>query len=156
MTRRAIKTPRKGKGSPKPPITWQTASCEATRTGWRFVMPVVVSANRQWRRGKTKTGKVVTYKPKGSTDDARAAAALFGRCGALDGDLTVRILWVRKQATGDVDNRVKATLDLLKGIAFADDKQVRRVEIERSDDPTTAPGLYVEVEPYRPAMMRAA
>ena len=143
--RPATKTARKGKDTRPAPVTWQTARCEATAIGWLFVLPVLLSANRQWRRGKRKDGTSYTFKPKGDKAVEAAAAALFRHVPMFRGEVCVSILWVRRQASGDVDNRVKPTLDLLKGVAFADDDQVRRVEVERTDDRTKAPGLYVSV-----------
>jgi len=131
------------KTAPRPaPITWATAICEATCTGWHFQMPVVQSANRIVRRGQ---GRV--YKTALASADVTAAALRFGRVDPIRDDVAVRIVWVRERRAGDVDNRVKATLDTLKGIAFTDDAQVARLSVERSDDIATAAGLYVWVEP---------
>ena len=63
------------------PITWQTAICEATRTGWHFQLPVTVSTNRLWRHGKNRT-----YKSAEARDDAQdfvdlRAAAQTGNGG---------------------------------------------------------------------------
>lgn len=143
-TRRPIPTPRPAA------ITWQNAICEATATGWHFQMPVVASANRIWRRGKTRT-----YKAENAGADVRAAAVRFGRVSPILEDVAVRIVWVRERRAGDVDNRVKATLDTLKGIAFRDDDQVARIEVERVDDLTTPAGLYVWVEPITAARVAA-
>lgn len=149
MARRSAETARpatilrrKGQGKGAPPITWQTARCEATATGWLFVLPVLGSANRLWRMGQGRT-----HKSAGAKQDVRAAHLRFGRAGPLSGEVCVSIRWVRKTRAGDVDNRVKPTLDLLRGLAYHDDAQVTRVEIERVDSHTEAPGLYVWIRP---------
>lgn len=129
-------------GSLRPaPITWQTARCEATAVGWRLVLPVPVSANRIWR-----TGRGRTFEAKQHRDDKAAVALKFGRCGMLTGDVAVRVEWVRERRAGDVDNFAgKPLLDWLKGVLFEDDKQVAELHLSRHDDPTRAPGLYVDV-----------
>jgi Holliday junction resolvase RusA-like endonuclease len=45
----------------------------------------------------------------------------------------------------DVDNVLKVMLDALNGVAYADDKQVRRVSIEAVHDPE-CPRVAVVVE----------
>jgi Holliday junction resolvase RusA-like endonuclease len=64
------------------------------------------------------------------------------------GELAVSITWFRERRVGDTDNKIKGTLDLLKGIAYADDASVARVSCERVDD-VTAARLVVDVENFR-------
>jgi Holliday junction resolvase RusA-like endonuclease len=123
------------------PLTWADARVEVTTTGgWRFTLPVVTSANRLWRVGKGRA-----YKGKNAGGDARAAALLWRHVVPLAGDLSVAITWHRSQRSGDVDNRIKGTLDLLRGVAYRDDAAVARVSCERVDDGTPA-RLVVDVE----------
>lgn len=124
-------------------ITWQEARVEATATGWRFTMPVVTSANRQWRMGKGRT-----YKSDEANADVTGARLMFRHIVPLYGDLSVSITWYRSQKAGDVDNRIKATLDLLRGIAYADDASVARVSCERVDDGSPA-RLVVDVDNFQ-------
>jgi Holliday junction resolvase RusA-like endonuclease len=63
----------------------------------------------------------------------------------LQGDVGVSITWFRAKRQGDVDNRVKATLDFLKGIAWTDDSAVADLRIIRVDDPCEQARLEVEV-----------
>jgi Holliday junction resolvase RusA-like endonuclease len=152
----ATKTPKQGQGkatapkrrttsrSPKrpPALTWAEATAEvAPGGGWRFTMPVVTSANRTWRMGKGRT-----YKGGKATADTKAAATAFCRMVPMGGELAVSIVWYRAQRSGDVDNRIKGTLDLLRGIAYADDASVARVSCERVDDGSPA-RLVVDVQP---------
>jgi Holliday junction resolvase RusA-like endonuclease len=65
----------------------------------------------------------------------------------LLGDLAVSITWYRERRVGDTDNKIKGTLDLLKGIAYADDASVARVSCERVDDGTPA-RLVVDVDNF--------
>lgn len=123
------------------PLTWTDATVTMRPGGgWRFTLPVVTSANRQWRVGKGRA-----YKAKGAATDTKAAALLFRHVVPLTGELSVSITWHRSQKSGDVDNRIKGTLDLLRGIAYRDDASVARVSCERVDDGTAA-RLVVDVD----------
>lgn len=63
---------------------------------------------------------------KGYEAVVRDVAALhFAR--PFDGHVAVRVLMLTRRL-GDVDNYVKAVLDGLQGVAYADDRQVRGVE----------------------------
>ncbi len=160
MTRRATNAPKTGKDrseggkrvktpnrkprplAPRPaPITWASARCEATGAGWHLALPVPVSANRIWRNGRGRTYEAAQHRA-----DKDAIAKRFGRCGMLEGEVGVLVEWVRERRAGDVDNFCgKPLLDWLKGVLFADDKQVAELSMKRTDDPTRAPGLYVDV-----------
>lgn len=131
---------RKGKDTRPAPITWQTARCEATATGWRFTLPTPERTNAIWRQWKGRT--LVSAKHR---QDKRAVLKFAGT--PLDGPVWVDIVWVRQRKAGDVDSRIKAALDLLNGVAYHDDAQVTRLHVERTDDPTQAPGLYIHVAP---------
>lgn len=41
-----------------------------------------------------------------------------------DGPIAVQMVWTRGRKSGDLDNRWKALLDALKGLAYADDQQI--------------------------------
>jgi len=128
------------------PLTWAEATV-AIRPGggWQFTLPVVTSANRLWRVGGGRN-----YKAKDAATDNKAAALLFRHVVPLAGDLSVTITWYRAQRSGDVDNRIKGALDLLRGIAYADDASVARVSCERVDD-NSAARLVVDVDTMRRA-----
>lgn len=126
------------------PLTWAESTVSMRPGGgWRFTLPVVTSANRQWRVGKGRA-----YKAKGAATDTKAAALLFRHVVPLAGELVVSITWHRSQKRGDVDNRIKGTLDLLRGIAYRDDAAVARVSCERVDDGTPA-RLVVDVDNFQ-------
>ena len=54
----------------------------------------------------------------------------------LDGDLSVTFRVFRPKRIGDLDNRLKISQDALKGICFADDKQIIEIHAFRFDDKT--------------------
>ncbi len=63
-------------------------------------------------------------------------AVLARRQGAklLAGDLVITFRVFRPKRIGDLDNRLKISQDALKGICFADDKQIIEIHAFRFDD----------------------
>jgi len=60
------------------------------------------------------------------------------------GDVAVKVEVYRPRRAGDLDNRLKALLDSLKGIAFTDDEQVADIHARRFDDKAN-PRVVVQV-----------
>lgn len=60
------------------------------------------------------------------------------------GDVEVRMRWFRSRRIGDLDGIFKIILDSLTGFAYADDKQVKRIDAERFDD-AKRPRVEVEI-----------
>ena len=110
--------------------------------GWHFVMPIPERTNAIWRQWKGRT--LVSAKHRG---DKITAPAIFAAARPLVGDVRCDVLWIRARRSGDVDGRLKSTLDLLRGIAYDDDAQVATVQITRVDDPTQRPRVEVIVAP---------
>ena len=54
---------------------------------------------------------------------------------ALEGPLAVHLAWHRARKVGDTDNRSKAVLDSLNGLAWMDDKQIVDLRITRHESP---------------------
>jgi Holliday junction resolvase RusA-like endonuclease len=52
----------------------------------------------------------------------------------LTGDLSVTFRVFRPKCIGDLDNRLKISQDVLKGICFEDDKQIVEIHAFRFDD----------------------
>lgn len=77
------------------------------------------------------------------------AAALAYRAGVrkLAGDVKVTINLFRPRRAGDCDNFSKAVLDSLKGVAWIDDAQVKRITAERFEDPSN-PRAEVTIEEW--------
>ncbi len=57
-------------------------------------------------------------------------------------ELSVRVY--RPAKRGDLDNSLKVLLDALKGVAYVDDKQVKKIVAEQFDDPSN-PRVEIEV-----------
>jgi Holliday junction resolvase RusA-like endonuclease len=145
------KAQRKGDNRPAP-ITWHTARCEATSTGWAFALPIPERTNAIWRQWKGRT--LVSAKHR---LDKALAPTRFGIAEPMRGDVAVRIVWIRQRRAGDIDSRLKAALDLLTAIGvWQDDAQVAALDVRRVDDSTQAPGIYVWVDPLAPEIVRAA
>jgi len=113
-----------------PALEWGGAYCEATRDGWRFVLPVPERVNAVWRQYKGRT--IVSAKHRAD----KASVVNRFRCEPLLGEVAVRMVWVRARKAGDLDGRVKTTLDLLNGVAWLDDSQIVDLHVIRIDDDT--------------------
>jgi crossover junction endodeoxyribonuclease RusA len=94
-------------------------------------LPYPPSANRYWRSVGSKVLR------------SREAAVYRQQVGWLcntegvtpvSGEVSVTLNVYRPQRSGDLDNRIKVTLDALKGFAFADDDQVVELHAYRHDD----------------------
>ncbi len=113
-----------------------------------LILPYPPSANRYWRifGGRAVPSlEAAAYKrhiwalarSKGISDPIIAPVSLeliLRPLRPLDGDRRERLQgrdWHLKLRCLDLDNALKVALDALQGIAYADDKQVRRIKIER-------------------------
>lgn len=109
----------------------------------RLVLPYPPSANRYWKTWRGRTVK---------SAEARAYALAVGmlcraaRAKPLAGPVVVSIGVYRPRRAGDLDNRIKVTLDSLRGHAFEDDEQVVELHAYRHDD-KARPRVEVEVSP---------
>lgn len=66
------------------------------------------------------------------------------------GDVCVRAVVYRPRRAGDVSNRLKVLEDALNDVLWTDDRQVARIEIERSDADPSNPRVDLWVEDYTP------
>ena len=141
---RAARTPRpRRRPARPPPLTWPDATWRWTEDGaLALTLPVPGSANRQWRAGKGRT-----HKSAHARQYEESAGWALASCPKLRGPVQVTLCWIRQRATGDLDNRIKPTLDALKQIAFEDDAQVRRITAEILDAPDLAACLLVTIAP---------
>lgn len=111
------------------PLTWADAAWRWDGDVLVLTLPVVQSANAIWRSAN---GRVILSK-KARLDKTGSQSALDD-CPRIAGDVIITCTWYRAMRAGDLDNRCKALLDLLKNVAFDDDAKVARLEFERMDD----------------------
>lgn len=102
-------------------------------TGMKLTLPYPPSANRYWRscRGRTFVSKEAqAYKHA----VAVIAQATYGKtCHVGPVEITGSVY--RPRATGDLDNRIKVLVDALQGIAYANDSQVKHIDLWMHDEP---------------------
>lgn len=110
-----------------------------------LVLPEPPSSNRYWRmaRGRLYRTKVAT-----GYQGLVESLCFFGKVTGLSGAVSVDLHWYRKQRKGDLDNRIKVTLDALKGHAFGDDVLVRQITAEACDDQPRRARVEVVITPY--------
>lgn len=103
------------------------------------MLPYPVSANEYWRvqRGRVRVSKkALAYKA-----DIGSLWRMFARPMIATGPVGVELLLhpritvkgEESKVCLDLDNTVKVTLDALNGVAYLDDKQVRRLVAEFAD-----------------------
>lgn len=112
-------------------------------------LPYPISANRYWRtfRNMTVVSKEAqAYKQEVAQRALAAGMARSGRMCALEVVLHPKLTKKREASLVclDLDNCLKVTLDALKGVAYIDDKQVRRIAASYGE-PVEGGALTVEV-----------
>jgi Holliday junction resolvase RusA-like endonuclease len=105
-------------------------------------MPIPERVNGIWKQGRGHTR--ISDKHR---DDKAQSPVRFRHIQPLDGPTRALILWVRERRIGDTDSRIKATLDLLIGVAYPDDASVADLRIIRVDDGSEAPRVEIIVTP---------
>ena len=113
----------------------------------KVTLPLPPSANRYWRlwRGHM----VVSDEARAYKHGAKLRALTQGMrplCGPVYVSLTV----YRAARRGDLDNRIKVSLDALQGVAFENDAQVTEIHAKLEDDPAN-PRIVVWVESAKTA-----
>ena len=109
-----------------------------------FVFDLPPSANVYWRMGKGRiyvSDEAADYK-----EDVAKMSRQQGLKEPLEGDVAVMFRFYRARRSGDLDNKLKVLIDALKGIAYADDKQITELHAYRFDDPKN-PRVEVEIAP---------
>lgn len=116
----------------------------------RLSLPYPVSANRYWRtivQGK-RALVFVSDEAKRYKRDAGWLARGAGLRQPYECPVELRITLTPKNGICmDLDNALKVTIDALKGIAYVDDSQVRKITAERAPADGRG-GLIVEVDPF--------
>ena len=117
----------------------------------RLKLPYPVSANRYWRIWRNKavrSAEATAYKS--------VVRRIAQEAGVMpsEGSVAVCLRLIPKankvgnanKTVNDLDNALKVTLDSLQGIAYENDKQVRRIAAEYDGAPVAGGGLVVEIE----------
>jgi len=116
-------------------------------------IPLPPSANEYWQPAIVRNRPMIV-----PTELAEAYKGAIGRLvkkhfgGVLfdGGDVCVRAVVYRPRRAGDVSNRLKVLEDALNDVLWTDDRQVARIEIERSDADPSKPRVDLWVEDYTP------
>ncbi|WP_232469660.1 RusA family crossover junction endodeoxyribonuclease [Neisseria gonorrhoeae] len=115
----------------------------------RLILPYPVSANRYWRIWRNRavrSAEAAAYKETvRRIAQGRARCRPKARCRICalipkankDGGANKTVI--------DLDNALKVTLDALQGVAYHNDRQVRRIAADYADEPVAGGGLAVEV-----------
>jgi crossover junction endodeoxyribonuclease RusA len=131
-----------------------------------LTLPYPVSANRYWR--PVRIGKHITIVPTKEAKEYRANVAAIcatRRMSPIAGRIAIAVrlypnrpkdFAVRQRKLGptwddgvqsiDLDNANKVLLDALKGIAFEDDRWVRRLQAERMEPDQHGARVIVAIE----------
>lgn len=117
-----------------------------------FTIPEAPTANTYYRNVKGKT--LLSAAARRYKQDVNAAImttlANEKRTIAsvkVAGPAIVYVNWHRAIRSGDLDNRLKPTLDSLKGLLFIDDAQVVAIYAQRFDSPRNG-RMVVSVVPF--------
>lgn len=109
----------------------------------KLTLPYPPSVNRIWR---IFGNRIIKSKEGRAYAHTVACMAKARQVTPVDGPLCVTVTAYRPQRRGDLDNVLKAALDALNGVAWADDSQVVELHAKRRDDKHN-PRLEVLVEP---------
>lgn len=116
-----------------------------------YKLPMPPSANRYWRTIVVK-GRAIVLVSEDAKNYKEAVSQLASRLGMplLKGHVSIVLQVCRAQKSGDLDNRIKVTLDALKGIAFEDDEQVVHIDARRFESPKD-PYIVISVNAIDPS-----
>ncbi|HGJ8443535.1 TPA: RusA family crossover junction endodeoxyribonuclease [Neisseria gonorrhoeae] len=116
----------------------------------RLILPYPVSANRYWRIWRNRavgSAEAAAYKS--------VVRRIAQEAGAMpsEGAVAVYVRLIPKankdgganKTVIDLDNALKVALDALQGVAYHNDRQVRRIAAEYGGEPVAGGGLAVEV-----------
>jgi crossover junction endodeoxyribonuclease RusA len=91
------------------------------------------SVNSYWR-SVLRGGRIIHYVSKEGKafKNALSLIARANKFKLLKGDVILKYkLYCKKQGRKDLDNTLKAVQDALEGIAYENDKQIKRIEAEK-------------------------
>lgn len=114
------------------------------------VLPYPISANRYWISFYAPKLKRVCVGPTAEAKSYKSECGWLAKAAGirqpLRGPVALTFRLVPKNGVCmDLDNALKVAIDALKGIAYMDDSQVRRIEAERCEPDGGKARLEVEV-----------
>lgn len=112
-----------------------------------LILPEPPSANTYWRH--VGRNVVLSAAAKQYRQDVMAIylQTIGGKIAFPVGALTVKLAWYRSRKAGDLDNRLKQSLDALRQLAYKDDAQIAEIHAVRYEAPK-AGKLLVWISPY--------
>lgn len=119
----------------------------------KLTLPLPPSMNTYWRT--TKRGRMHLSHEGRSFKERASLAALAHGVTPISGDVSLTGVVYFKNRRRDLDNAIKPLLDALEGIAFANDRQVRRIDLRARIDRAN-PRVEVEVAAITRDMESAA
>jgi Holliday junction resolvase RusA-like endonuclease len=111
-----------------------------------LTLPWPPTGNLYWR--KTRAGRIYPSNDAVAYKQAAALAALGQRCPRFLGPVALTLDFYPPDRRGDGDNRVKVLQDSLEGLAYANDRQVRRMAWELHEPDRADPRVVMVIEPY--------
>lgn len=117
----------------------------------KIVLPIPPSANRYWRMWRGHMA--ISDEARAYKSGARLRAWSQG-ARPIAGLVSVSLTLYRAERRGDLDNRIKVSLDALQGVAYENDSQVKEIHARMEDDPSN-PRLVVWVESAEPLKQQA-
>ncbi len=99
-----------------------------------LILPFPPSANRYWRNVK---GRMVLSKEARDYRKTIANSCFIQGVRpehCAKGSISLKMAFYRPQKRGDLDNLEKQPIDALRGILYADDKQIVEIHAKRFDD----------------------
>lgn len=113
----------------------------------RIILPFPPSYNRYWRNGRNGRGFI---SKEGAAYKIAAAEVLHvAAMQPLRGRVSVSLDYYRPRKSGDLDNRLKQTLDALQGHAYDNDSQIVEIHARQFEDKSN-PRVEVEVTEVKP------
>lgn len=139
-----------------PLLAWQLRRRDPPRVQ-RCTLPVPPTANHRLRPGLTAKGKARLFLSKDARGYKKQCELLTAKLipHPLPARVRIRLVWrLGADQRGDIDNRIKSVLDVLKGRAYQDDRQVRRLHVYAEETADSHSLILVTITLLPPARIR--
>jgi len=95
-----------------------------------LILPMPPSANLYWRMDK----RGFNYLSQEAREYKQTVARIAEMTSPIYSMIKFSVKVFRPQRSGDLDNRLKVLIDALKGVVYADDKQIDEIYALRLED----------------------